>query len=148
MPKNNHNNVMWRPELLAADRAERIRYIFGTTGGEISGEKTRKRRSTKHLKFLRFFFEGRRSILLSYGRVACIDSKSIIASTSIILKALTPHRPGRRSIQAELQANVGSISSSCSYLDLFKRSKLDSRSIQSNGCFLGRKFKAQPHLSP
>ncbi len=33
--------------------------------------------------------EGRRSFQLSYGRVACIDSKSFITSWSIILKALT-----------------------------------------------------------
>ena len=34
-------------------------------------------------------FEGRCSIRLSYGRIACIDSKSFITSWSIILKALT-----------------------------------------------------------
>jgi hypothetical protein len=42
-------------------------------------------------------FEGRCSIQLSYGRVACIDSKSFIASWSIILRALTLYRMGRRS---------------------------------------------------
>ena len=91
--------------------------------------------------------EGRRSIRLSYGRVACIDSKSFIASTSIILKALNLYRKGRRSIQTELQANSPTIVSSSSYSDLFNGSNADSRSIQSNWCFFGRTFKAQTLLS-
>ena len=57
-------------------------------------------------------FEGRCSIRLSYGRVACIDSKSFIASWSIILRALTLYRLGRRSIQTELQASSPTIVSS------------------------------------
>ena len=93
------------------------------------------------------YFEGRCSIQLSYGRVACIDSKSFIASTSIILKALNLYRKGRRSIQIELQANSPTIVSSSSYSDLFNGSNADSRSIQSNWCFFGRTFKAQTLLS-
>jgi len=58
----------WRAELLVAEAAQRIRYSFGTTGGEISGERACKRRSAKHLEFLPSLFEGRRSIQLSYGR--------------------------------------------------------------------------------
>jgi hypothetical protein len=92
-------------------------------------------------------FEGRCSIQLSYGRVACIDSKSFIASWSSILKALTLYRIGRRSIQTELQANSPTIVSSSSYSDLFNGSDADSRSIQSNWCFFGRTFKAQTLLT-
>ena len=91
--------------------------------------------------------EGRRSIRLSYGRVASIDSKSFIASWSIILRALTLYRRGRRSIPTEPQANSPTIVSSSSYSDLFNGSNADSRSIQSNWCFFGRTFKAQTHLS-
>jgi len=91
--------------------------------------------------------EGRRSIRLSYGRVGCIDSKSFIASWSIILKALTLNRVGRRSIQTELQANSPTIVSSSSYSDPFNGSNVDSRSIQSNWCFFGQSFKAQTLLS-
>jgi hypothetical protein len=35
-----------------------VRYNFGTTEGEISGELTRKRRSAKHLDFLPSWLEG------------------------------------------------------------------------------------------
>jgi hypothetical protein len=77
-----------RPELLAADVAARIRYNFGTTEGEISGERIRKRRSTKHLRIPPFFFEGRSSIQLSYGRVGYVDSKSFITSNDMILGAM------------------------------------------------------------
>src|SRR6266853_5817964 len=63
--------------------------------------------------------EGRRSIRLSYGRVADTDSKSFIATRSGILRALTLYRKGRRSIQTELQANCTTIVSSCSYSHLF-----------------------------
>ncbi len=56
-------------ELLVAEAAQRIRYNFGTTGGEISGEKACKRRSAKHLEFVPSLLEGRRSIQLSYGRI-------------------------------------------------------------------------------
>ena len=87
--------------------------------------------------------EGRRSIRLSYGRVACIDSKSFIASWTIILRTLTLYRMGRRSIQTELQTNSPTIVSSSSYSDPFNGSNADSRSIQSNWCFFGRNFKAQ-----
>jgi hypothetical protein len=59
---------MLRPELLVAEAAQRIRYNFGTAGGEISGERTCKRRSAKHLVVLPPLLEGRRSIQLSYGR--------------------------------------------------------------------------------
>src|ERR1700676_2190199 len=92
-------------------------------------------------------FEGRCSIQLSYGRVACIDSKSFIASWIIILRALTLYRMGRRSIQTELQANSPIIVSSSSYSDTFNGSHADSRSIQSNRCLFGRTFKAQTLLS-
>jgi hypothetical protein len=54
--------------IVVAEAAQRIRYNFGTTGGEISGERACKRRSAKHLEFLPSLFEGRRSIQLSYGR--------------------------------------------------------------------------------
>jgi hypothetical protein len=84
-------------------------------------------------------FEGRRSIQLSYGRADITDSKSFIAIWDIILKALTLYRMGRRSILTELQANGASIVSSCSSSDLFNGSSADSRSIQSNWCFFGRK---------
>jgi len=66
-----------------------------------------------------------------------------MASTSVILMALTLYRMGSRSIQAELQENSPSIVSSSSYSDLFNCSNADSRSIQSNWCFFGRAFKAQ-----
>ena len=91
-------------------------------------------------------FEGRCSIQLSYGRVAYIDSKSVIASWRIILTALTLHRMGRRSIPTEPQANGATVVSSGSSTDLFNRSNADSRSIQSNWCFFGRTFKAQTLL--
>ena len=86
-------------------------------------------------------FEGRCSIQLSYGRVACIDSKSFIASTSIILKALTLYRQGRRSIPTELHANGATVVSSCSSTELFNGSNADSRSIQSNWGFWGTEFQ-------
>jgi len=44
-----------------AEAAQRIRYNFGTTEGEISGERAGKRRSAKHLEFLPSLLEGRRS---------------------------------------------------------------------------------------
>jgi hypothetical protein len=43
---------MLRPERLVAEVVRRIRYNFGTAGGEISGERTCKRRSAKHLVVL------------------------------------------------------------------------------------------------
>jgi len=64
--------------IIVAEAAQRIRYNFGTTGGEISGERACKRRSAKHLEFLPSLLEGRRSIQLSYGRSRSIDSKPII----------------------------------------------------------------------
>ena len=67
---------MWHRRLLVAEAAWRIRYNFGTAGGEISGERTCKRRSAKHLVVLPLLLEGRCSIQLSYGRVACSDSKT------------------------------------------------------------------------
>ena len=93
------------------------------------------------------YLEGRCSIHLSYGRVACIDSKSFIASTSIILNALSLYRKGRRSIPTEPQANGATVVSSCSSTDLFNRSNADSRSIQSNWGFFGWNFKAQTLLT-
>ncbi len=57
-----------RPEPLVGVTAKQIRYNFGSTGGEISGERTCKRRSAKHLEFVPSLFEGIRSIQLSYGR--------------------------------------------------------------------------------
>ncbi len=74
--------VVARSELLAADVAQRIRYNFGTTEGEISGERIRKRRSAKHLEVLFSLLEGRRSIQLSYGRLT--DSKRFAAPKTII----------------------------------------------------------------
>src|SRR2546430_11983086 len=56
--------------------------LFRSIGGEISGERTCKRRSAKHLEFLRSLLEGRRSIQLSYGRTARIDSKPFIEKRS------------------------------------------------------------------
>ena len=52
-----------------AEAAQRIRYNFGATEGEISGERTCKRRSAKHLEVLPSLLEGRCSIQLSYGRI-------------------------------------------------------------------------------
>ena len=78
---------MGRSEWLATDALERVRYNLGTTEGEISGERTRKRRSTKHLRFLRFFFEGRCSIQLSYGRTDDrSDSKPLLDFVSTYLE--------------------------------------------------------------
>ena len=65
-----------------------VRYNVGTIGGEISGERTCKRRSAKHLEFLPSLLEGRRSIQLSYGRTARIDSKPFIEKKSTILGRL------------------------------------------------------------
>ncbi len=65
-----------------------VRYNVGTIGGEISGERTCKRRSAKHLEFLPSLLEGRRSIQLSYGRNSYVDSKSFIAKKSMILARL------------------------------------------------------------
>jgi hypothetical protein len=59
-----------------------VRYNFGTIKGEISGERTCKRRSAKHLEFLPSLLEGRRSIQLSYGRY--VDSKRFPVSTTIL----------------------------------------------------------------
>ena len=61
-----------------AEAAQRIRYNFGTTEGEISGERTCKRRSAKHLEVLPSLLEGRRSIQLSYGRTV----QSILPSST------------------------------------------------------------------
>jgi hypothetical protein len=89
-------------------------------------------------------FEGRCSIQLSYGRVACIDSKSFIASTSMILLALTRCREGRRSITTQLTVNCATIVSSHSYSDVLDCSILSFRSARSiNACF-GMNFKAKP----
>jgi hypothetical protein len=74
-------------ELLVAEAAQRIRYNFGTTGGEISGEKACKRRSAKHLEFVPSLLEGRRSIQLSYGRYA--DSKRFPVSKNILISRFT-----------------------------------------------------------
>jgi hypothetical protein len=74
-----------------------IRYNFGTTGGEISGERTCKRRSAKHLEFLPSLLEGRRSIQLSYGRAASTHSNSFIGRYNTILAAPSLCRRGRRS---------------------------------------------------
>ena len=90
----------------------------------------------ERLELPTLWFEARCSIQLSYGRVACIDSKSFIASWTIILRTLTLYRMGRRSIQTELQANSPTIVSSSSYSVLFNGSNADSRSIQSNCVFL------------
>ena len=65
------------------ETAQRIRYDFGTTGGEISGGRACKRRSAKHLESLPSLLEGRRSIQLSYGRL--IYSKRFHALTTTTL---------------------------------------------------------------
>jgi hypothetical protein len=75
-----------------AEAAQRIRYNFGTTEGKISGERACKRRSAKHLEFLPSLLEGRRSIQLSYGRTACIDSKSFIARKKVFFGLLPSAR--------------------------------------------------------
>ena len=62
-----------------------VRYNVGTIVGKISGERTCKRRSAKHLEFLPFFLEGRRSIQLSYGRISNVDSKPFTARMDAIL---------------------------------------------------------------
>jgi hypothetical protein len=67
-----------------AEAAQRIRYNFGTTGGEISGERACKRRSAKHLEFLPSLLEGRRSIQLSYGRGADLDSRTLKGPLTLI----------------------------------------------------------------
>jgi hypothetical protein len=54
-----------------------------TPEGEISGERTRKRRSAKHLELLPSLLEGRRSIQLSYGRNR-IDSKTFVRRRDIV----------------------------------------------------------------
>jgi hypothetical protein len=59
-----------------------IRYNFGTTKGEISGERPCKRRSAKHLEFLPSLLEGRRSIQLSYGRITLILGYLCLGRTS------------------------------------------------------------------
>jgi hypothetical protein len=71
-----------------AEEARRIRYKFGTTEGKISGERTRKRRSAKHLEFLPSLLEGH-SIQLSYGRADHLGSKPFIAGNDAILEVLT-----------------------------------------------------------
>ncbi len=76
-----------------------IRYNFGTTKGEISGERPCKRRSAKHLEFLPSLLEGRRSIQLSYGRILDLDSKTFRVRRDTVLHWLTHLRNGRRSFQ-------------------------------------------------
>src|ERR1700674_5291996 len=63
---------------MSQSATKRVRYNFGTTGGEVAGERTCKRRSAKHLEFLPSLLEGRRSIHLSYGRVEFSPCKSLL----------------------------------------------------------------------
>ncbi len=69
------------------------RYNFGISEGEISGERTCKRRSAKHLEFPPFLLEGRRSIHLSYGRVVgyCNPIIELAALNSDFLKSCFLH---------------------------------------------------------
>ena len=89
-----------------AEAARRIRYNFGTTEGEISGERTHKRRSAKHLEFLPSLLEGRRSIQLSYGRNR-IDSKTFAPCGYTVFDALTLCANGRRSPQIATATKYG-----------------------------------------
>ena len=54
--------LVW-PINVRATRRNGTRYMFGITEGEISGERTHKRRSAKHLGILPSLLEARRSIL-------------------------------------------------------------------------------------
>src|SRR6266446_7085975 len=81
-----------------AEAAQQIRYNFGTTGGEISGERACKRRSAKHLQFVPSLLEGRCSVQLSYGRAANPDSKAFTVRMNTVLDGLTICHKGRRSI--------------------------------------------------
>jgi hypothetical protein len=63
-------------------RIKRVRYNLGTTEGEISGERTCKRRSAKHLEFLPSLLERNCSIRLSYGRTGeSLHSKAFLDRT-------------------------------------------------------------------
>ena len=80
-----------------------VRYNFGTTEGEISGERIRKRRSAKHLEFLPSLLEGRRSFQLSYGRIRQPNSKSFVPGVETVLGAMTlcakgGHSPASRGV--------------------------------------------------
>jgi hypothetical protein len=57
------------------------RYNFGISKSEISGERTCKRRSAKHLELPPVLLEGKRSIQLSYGRILgySFDSTKVVA---------------------------------------------------------------------
>src|SRR2546429_9790132 len=84
-----------------------VRYNVGTIGGEISGERTCKRRSAKHLEFLPSLLEGRCSVQLSYGRAANPDSKAFTVRMNTVLDGLTICRKGRRSIQVSFAPILG-----------------------------------------
>ena len=81
-----------------------VRYNFGITEAEISGERACKRRPAKHLDVLPPLLEGRRSLQLSYGRVGYIDSKSFIADNDTILEALTS-RPSQELLSGQKKVN-------------------------------------------
>ena len=83
---------------------QRVRYNFGITEAEISGERACKRRPAKHLDVLPPLLEGRRSLQLSYGRVGYIDSKSFIADNDTILEALTS-RPSQELLSGQKKVN-------------------------------------------
>jgi len=105
-----------------------VRYNVGTIGGEISGERTCKRRSAKHLEFLPSLLEGRRSIQLSYGRNSYVDSKSFIAKKSMILARLPS------ADRADAPCNCATCSSLATHLILLKlQSRLDSRFVRNLG---------------
>src|SRR5882762_8974465 len=56
------------------------RYNFGTSKSEISGERTCKRRSAKHLELPPVLLEDRRAFWLSHRRLACRIRRWILNS--------------------------------------------------------------------
>ena len=61
-------------------RGSVVRYNFGTTEGEISGESVRKRRSAKHLEFLPSLLEGAQYKTLSAASgVAYVGTRRFIS---------------------------------------------------------------------
>jgi hypothetical protein len=87
-----------------------IRYNFGTTKGEISGERPCKRRSAKHLEFLPSLLEGSFSIRLSYGRTAeSLHSKAFLDRTESI-RVLIEFLCGVRSSRFSLRKLSGQMS--------------------------------------
>jgi hypothetical protein len=83
---------------------ERLRYNFGITEAEFSGEKACKRRPAKHLDFLPPLLEGRRSFQLSYGRL--IDSKRFRAFATIHLLPFVSNRVNHAILRQFLVATL------------------------------------------